>query len=42
MKPNVSLIVSGGHTMLVVVRGLADYQFIGHTVEMLQARHSTK
>ncbi len=33
IKPNVSLIVSGGHTMLVVVRGLANYQVIGHTVD---------
>ena len=31
--PNVSLIVSGGHTMLVMVRGLANYQVIGHTVD---------
>src|SRR5205807_3308695 len=33
IRPNVSLIVSGGHTMLVLVRGLADYQLIGHTVD---------
>jgi N6-L-threonylcarbamoyladenine synthase len=33
VKPNVSLIVSGGHTMLVRVRGLADYQLIGSTVD---------
>jgi N6-L-threonylcarbamoyladenine synthase len=33
VKPNVSLIVSGGHTMLVRVRGLADYQLIGCTVD---------
>ena len=33
IKPNVSLIVSGGHTMLVVVRGLRNYQLIGHTVD---------
>jgi tRNA N6-adenosine threonylcarbamoyltransferase len=33
IKPNVSLIVSGGHTMLVVVRGLTNYQLIGHTVD---------
>src|SRR5436190_3408830 len=33
IKPNVSLIVSGGHTMLVLVRGLADYRFIGRTVD---------
>jgi N6-L-threonylcarbamoyladenine synthase len=30
---NVSLIVSGGHTMSVLVRGLADYQLIGRTVD---------
>jgi len=33
IKPNVSLVVSGGHTMLVLVRGLADYQLIGRTVD---------
>jgi len=33
IKPNVSLIVSGGHTMSVLVRGLADYQLIGSTVD---------
>ena len=33
IKPNVSLIVSGGHTMLVVVRGLTHYQLIGQTVD---------
>jgi N6-L-threonylcarbamoyladenine synthase len=33
IKPNVSLIVSGGHTMLVVVRDLTNYQLIGHTVD---------
>jgi N6-L-threonylcarbamoyladenine synthase len=33
IKPNVSLIVSGGHTILVVVRGLTNYQLIGHTVD---------
>ena len=33
VKPNVSLIVSGGHTMSVRVRGLADYQLIGRTVD---------
>jgi N6-L-threonylcarbamoyladenine synthase len=33
IEPNVSLIVSGGHTMLVVVRGLTNYQVIGHTVD---------
>jgi N6-L-threonylcarbamoyladenine synthase len=33
VKPNISLIVSGGHTMLVRVGGLADYQLIGCTVD---------
>jgi N6-L-threonylcarbamoyladenine synthase len=33
IKPNVSLIVSGGHTMLLVVRGLTNYQLIGYTVD---------
>src|SRR6266542_4842555 len=28
IRPNVSLIVSGGHTMLVLVRGISDYQVI--------------
>ena len=31
--PNVSLIVSGGHTMLVRVQGLDDYKLIGQTVD---------
>ena len=33
IAPHLSLIVSGGHTMLVLVRGLANYQFIGRTVD---------
>ncbi|PYL13983.1 MAG: tRNA (adenosine(37)-N6)-threonylcarbamoyltransferase complex transferase subunit TsaD [Verrucomicrobia bacterium] len=33
LKPNVSLIVSGGHTMLVEVHGLNNYQLIGRTVD---------
>ncbi|MFL6505876.1 MAG: tRNA (adenosine(37)-N6)-threonylcarbamoyltransferase complex transferase subunit TsaD [Candidatus Udaeobacter sp.] len=33
IKPNVSLIVSGGHTMLIVVRGLTNYQLVGRTVD---------
>jgi len=33
IKPNVSLIVSGGHTMLVLVRGLTIYKVIGRTVD---------
>ncbi len=31
IRPNVSLIVSGGHTMLVHVKGVADYRLIGKT-----------
>jgi N6-L-threonylcarbamoyladenine synthase len=33
VKPNISLIVSGGHTMSVRMRGLADYQLIGRTFD---------
>jgi tRNA N6-adenosine threonylcarbamoyltransferase len=33
IRPNVSLIVSGGHTMLVRVDGLDDYKLIGRTVD---------
>ena len=33
IRPNVSLVVSGGHTMLVAVHGLTNYQVIGHTVD---------
>jgi N6-L-threonylcarbamoyladenine synthase len=33
IKPNVSLIVSGGHTLLVEVRGLSDYRILGRTVD---------
>src|SRR5437763_13084792 len=33
VRPNVSLIVSGGHTMLVRVRGLSDYQVVGRTLD---------
>jgi N6-L-threonylcarbamoyladenine synthase len=33
IRQNVSLIVSGGHTMLVKVRGLGDYKLIGRTVD---------
>src|SRR5207253_3050058 len=33
VNPNVSLFVSGGHTMLLRVHGLADYQLIGRTVD---------
>jgi N6-L-threonylcarbamoyladenine synthase len=31
--PNVSLIVSGGHTLLVEVRGVGDYRILGRTVD---------
>ncbi len=33
IRPSVSLIVSGGHTMLVLVRAPAKYQLIGRTVD---------
>ncbi|MEP7014631.1 MAG: tRNA (adenosine(37)-N6)-threonylcarbamoyltransferase complex transferase subunit TsaD [Verrucomicrobiota bacterium] len=33
IKPNVALVVSGGHTMSILVRGLGDYQVIGRTVD---------
>jgi N6-L-threonylcarbamoyladenine synthase len=33
IQPNVSLIVSGGHTLLVEVRGLNDYRVLGRTVD---------
>jgi tRNA N6-adenosine threonylcarbamoyltransferase len=33
IHPNISLIVSGGHTMLVRVRALCDYQVVGRTVD---------
>jgi N6-L-threonylcarbamoyladenine synthase len=33
IRPNVSLVVSGGHTLLVEVRGVNDYRVIGRTVD---------
>jgi N6-L-threonylcarbamoyladenine synthase len=33
IKPNVSLVVSGGHTMSIFVRGVGDYKIIGRTVD---------
>jgi N6-L-threonylcarbamoyladenine synthase len=33
IESNVSLIVSGGHTMSILVRGHGDYQLIGQTVD---------
>ena len=33
IKSNVSLIVSGGHTLLVQVRGVNDYVVLGRTVD---------
>jgi N6-L-threonylcarbamoyladenine synthase len=33
IRPNVSLVVSGGHTMSIFVRGIGDYQIIGRTVD---------
>jgi N6-L-threonylcarbamoyladenine synthase len=33
IKPNVALVVSGGHTMSILVRGLGGYQVVGRTVD---------
>ena len=33
IEPNVALIVSGGHTLLVEVQGVADYRVLGRTVD---------
>src|SRR5213083_2248247 len=33
IRPNISLIVSGGHTMLVRVHALCDYQVVARTVD---------
>jgi N6-L-threonylcarbamoyladenine synthase len=33
ISPNVSLVVSGGHTMSIFVRGVGDYEVIGRTVD---------
>ncbi len=33
IEPNVALIVSGGHTLLVEVNGVGDYRIIGRTVD---------
>jgi len=33
IRPNVSLVVSGGHTMSIFVRGIGQYQIIGRTVD---------
>jgi N6-L-threonylcarbamoyladenine synthase len=33
IAPNVSLIVSGGHTLLVEVRGVSNYRVLGRTVD---------
>ncbi len=33
VEPNVSLVVSGGHTLLVEVRGVNDYRVMGRTVD---------
>ena len=39
IEPNVSLIVSGGHTLLVEVRGVSDYRILGRTVDDLSLIH---
>src|ERR1700719_3758200 len=33
IRPNVSLVVSGRHTMSIFVRGVGDYEVIGRTVD---------
>ena len=33
IKPNISLVVSGGHTMSIFVREVGDYKIIGRTVD---------
>ena len=33
IKPNVSLVVSGGHTMSILVHAVGDYKIIGRTVD---------
>src|SRR5947207_8570178 len=33
IKPNLSLVVSGGHTMTILVRGVGEYQIVGCTVD---------
>src|SRR5437588_211631 len=33
IRANVSLVVSGGHTMSILVRGVGDYEIIGRTVD---------
>jgi N6-L-threonylcarbamoyladenine synthase len=33
IKPNIALVVSGGHTMSIFVRGVGDYEIIGRTVD---------
>ncbi|HMG06723.1 MAG TPA: tRNA (adenosine(37)-N6)-threonylcarbamoyltransferase complex transferase subunit TsaD [Chthoniobacterales bacterium] len=33
IEPNVSLVVSGGHTLLVEVRGVGNYRILGRTVD---------
>jgi N6-L-threonylcarbamoyladenine synthase len=33
IKQNVSLVVSGGHTLSILVRGVGDYEIVGRTVD---------
>ena len=33
VEPNVALVVSGGHTMSVLVRAVGDYQIVGRTLD---------
>lgn len=40
--PFLALLVSGGHTQLMAVRGVGDYEILGETVDDAPARPSTK
>jgi N6-L-threonylcarbamoyladenine synthase len=33
IEPNIALVVSGGHTLLVNVRGVGDYEIVGRTLD---------
>jgi N6-L-threonylcarbamoyladenine synthase len=33
IEPNIALVVSGGHTLLVNVRGIGDYEIVGRTLD---------
>src|SRR5438477_2073298 len=33
IQPNIGLVVSGGHTLLVIVRGVGNYEILGRTLD---------